>query len=195
MIHGTHTHSAPSMGAYMLDPDTPVELGPEHDFIRGASHSYSQFAADGAIEAAVRASERMQPGKMAVGAGRRTDLAYNRRMIVGPGKEALMPFPGHSRELNATFRHLEGPIDPEIGVAALRNDKLDSNGFFNNRSKAPRAPLRRNIFGGTLGGPVIKNKAFFFFDFEGTEQRTSGASTASVAPAAWRTPTRLPAAS
>ena len=69
----------------------------------------------------------------------------------------------------------------------LRNDKFDANGFFNNRSKAPRAPLRRNIFGGTLGGPVIKNKAFFFFDFEGTEQRTSGASTASVAPAARRT--------
>src|SRR5215813_14043727 len=69
----------------------------------------------------------------------------------------------------------------------LRNDKLDSNGFFNNRSRAARAPLRRNIYGGTLGGPVIRNKAFFFFDYEGTEQRTSGSATASVAPAAWRT--------
>src|SRR5437667_246583 len=69
----------------------------------------------------------------------------------------------------------------------LRNDKLDANGFFNNRNKAARAPIRRNIFGGTLGGPVIKNKAFFFVDYEGTEQRTSGASTASVAPTAWRT--------
>ena len=69
----------------------------------------------------------------------------------------------------------------------LRNQKLDANGFFANRSKAPRAPLRRNIFGGTLGGPVIKNKAFFFVDYEGTEQRTSGSATASVAPAAWRT--------
>jgi Carboxypeptidase regulatory-like domain len=69
----------------------------------------------------------------------------------------------------------------------LRNQKLDANGFFANRSKAPRAPLRRNIFGGTLGGPVVKNKAFFFVDYEGTEQRTSGSALASVAPAAWRT--------
>src|SRR5215471_14758858 len=69
----------------------------------------------------------------------------------------------------------------------LRNDKLDSNGFFNNRSRVARAPLRRNIYGGTLGGPVIRNKAFFFFDYEGTEQRTSGSSNATVAPAAWRT--------
>ena len=47
--------------------------------------------------------------------------------------------------------------------------------------------LRRNIFGGTFGGPVMKNKAFFFVDYEGTEQRDSGPANASVAPAAWRT--------
>jgi hypothetical protein len=69
----------------------------------------------------------------------------------------------------------------------LRNDKLDSNGFFANRTKTPRNPLRRNIFGGTLGGPVVRNKMFFFVDYEQTEQRTSGAATASVAPASWRT--------
>src|SRR5215813_7271598 len=69
----------------------------------------------------------------------------------------------------------------------LRNEKLDSNGFFSNRNRVARGPLRRNIFGGTLGGPVIKNKIFFFVDYEGTEQRTSGPSTASVAPASWRT--------
>jgi hypothetical protein len=69
----------------------------------------------------------------------------------------------------------------------LRNDKLDANGFFGNRNRVPRSPLRRNIFGGTFGGPVIKNKAFFFVDYEQTEQRTSGSSTASVAPGTWRT--------
>jgi carboxypeptidase family protein len=68
----------------------------------------------------------------------------------------------------------------------LRNQVLDANGFFNNRSGAKRNPLRRNIFGGTFGGPIVKNKAFFFMDYEGTEQRTSGPALASVAPAAWR---------
>src|SRR5207247_433895 len=69
----------------------------------------------------------------------------------------------------------------------LRNDKLDSNGFFNNRAGAKRNAFRRNIFGGTFGGPIKRNKAFFFMDYEGTEQRTSGPATASVAPATWRT--------
>src|SRR3954470_15270803 len=69
----------------------------------------------------------------------------------------------------------------------LRNDKLDANGFFGNRAGAKRNAFRRNIFGGTVGGPIRKNKAFFFMDYEGTEQRTSGPATASVAPDAWRT--------
>lgn len=68
----------------------------------------------------------------------------------------------------------------------LRNEKLDANGFFANRAGAKRNAFRRNIFGGTLGGPIRRNKAFFFVDYEGTEQRVSGPAAASVAPAEWR---------
>ncbi len=69
----------------------------------------------------------------------------------------------------------------------LRNDKLDANGYFNNRNNVKRGAAKRNIFGATFGGPIIRNKAFFFIDYEGTEARTSGPATASVAPASWRT--------
>lgn len=70
----------------------------------------------------------------------------------------------------------------------LRNSALDANGFFRNRnvSTAKRIGFRQNIFGGTLGGPIQKNKMFFFVDYEGTLARTSGPATASVAPQAWR---------
>ena len=49
-----------------------------------------------------------------------------------------------------------------------RNDALDANSWENNRSQAKKAQLSQNIFGGTLGGPLIKNRVFFFADYQGT---------------------------
>ena len=48
----------------------------------------------------------------------------------------------------------------------LRNDKLDANSFFNNASGAGKNPFRQNQFGGFLGGPVRRDKTFFFVDTE-----------------------------
>ncbi|HMX30411.1 MAG TPA: carboxypeptidase-like regulatory domain-containing protein, partial [Blastocatellia bacterium] len=74
----------------------------------------------------------------------------------------------------------------------LRNDKLDANSWGNNRQKALtgvpvlKNKLRQNIFGGTLGGPIIKNKLFFFTDYQGSVQRTGGPGSVRVASQAWR---------
>ena len=53
-----------------------------------------------------------------------------------------------------------------------RNQILDANDWFANSQGTPIQPLRRNQFGGTFGGPIKKNKTFFFFDFDGTRQRS-----------------------
>ena len=45
----------------------------------------------------------------------------------------------------------------------FRNDALDARNFFDG---AKKPPLRRNQFGGSFGGPIIKNKTFFFADYE-----------------------------
>ena len=42
-----------------------------------------------------------------------------------------------------------------------------ANSFFNNRSGVARPQLTRNQFGGSIGGPIIKDTMFFFFDYEG----------------------------
>jgi hypothetical protein len=50
----------------------------------------------------------------------------------------------------------------------LRNNKLDANTFFNNLNGLPKPPFHRNEFGGTVGGPIRKDKTFFFADYQGT---------------------------
>lgn len=55
---------------------------------------------------------------------------------------------------------------------------LDANPFFYNSAGIPRQPLHRNIFGGTLGGPILKNRLFFFGSYQG--QRVTDATNGSV---------------
>ena len=52
----------------------------------------------------------------------------------------------------------------------LRNDVFDARNYFN-RPPLPKPPLRQNDFGGTLGGPILKDKTFFFFSYEGLRLR------------------------
>jgi len=62
----------------------------------------------------------------------------------------------------------------------LRNDKLDANDWFANRSGDPRQPLRQNNFGVTFGGPIQKDKTFFFFDYDGTRTHSFTSGSAGV---------------
>ncbi len=69
----------------------------------------------------------------------------------------------------------------------IRNTITDANDWFNDRYGIPIPPVHRHEFGGTIGGPILKNKTFFFFDWDGTLASSMGTYQAGVPSAAMRT--------
>ncbi|MBV8810736.1 MAG: TonB-dependent receptor, partial [Acidobacteriaceae bacterium] len=72
--------------------------------------------------------------------------------------------------LNATIKSGTNQIHGNLWEF-LRNDKLDAANFFENAGGIPRGEYRQNQFGATIGGPILKNKLFYFGDYEGTRIR------------------------
>jgi hypothetical protein len=73
------------------------------------------------------------------------------------------------------------------GTAAeyFRNSALDARNYFNpvknaNGTPNPKAPFHNNQYGGSLGGPIIKDKTFFFVDYEGQQEPVGVVTLASV---------------
>ncbi len=67
----------------------------------------------------------------------------------------------------------------------FRNTVLDANDFFAKQAGAPRGVLDQNQFGGTFGGPIKKDKVFFFGSYQGSRQRNgiaAGCSSTMVLP-------------
>jgi hypothetical protein len=67
-----------------------------------------------------------------------------------------------------------------------RDSKMDANSWSGNRSNAAKPDRRQDIFGGTLGGPLVRNKVFFFGNYQGTRFDAPGSELISVAPESWR---------
>jgi hypothetical protein len=65
----------------------------------------------------------------------------------------------------------------------LRNDRFNANDFFSIRQRAAKPDHKQNDFGGNLGGPIVRSKAFFFGDVEAT-RLTQGVIRTTVVPTA-----------
>jgi hypothetical protein len=68
-----------------------------------------------------------------------------------------------------------------------RWNALGARDFFNDVSQGPQSPYVRNTFGASIGGPVIKNKLFYFFNYEGNRFATATTTSAVVPDAAFKT--------
>jgi hypothetical protein len=65
----------------------------------------------------------------------------------------------------------------------LQNSALNANNWYNNLAGVKISPRKQNQFGGTFGGPIRKDKTFFFVDYQGTRTRSQGTTRAGVASA------------
>ncbi|MGH9851617.1 MAG: TonB-dependent receptor domain-containing protein, partial [Blastocatellia bacterium] len=98
------------------------------------------------------------------------------------GVEAILEFQVLTNAYSAEFGRSSGAVinatiksgTNGIRGAAyefLRNDVLDANNFFSNALGAPKPVRQRNQFGAAVGGPIVKNRTFWFADYEGLRDR------------------------
>jgi len=107
---------------------------------------------------------------------------YLNSVVIFPNVDALEEFKIQTSTYSAEFGRATGAvINLHLKSGSnefrgnlfhfLRNDYLDANAWFNNRFGRPRPSFRQNQFGGTIGGPIVRNRTFFFSDYQGGRLR------------------------
>jgi hypothetical protein len=124
-----------------------------------------------------------------------TDELFN-NLVINPSVDSIQEFRIQKSQYAAEFG---GKASALINVATraggnrmhgtlfefLRHDRLDAHNYFDPRDE-PVPPLRHNQFGGALGGPIARDRSFFFASYEGQRVRRSLTRTFSVPSAAAR---------
>ena len=112
------------------------------------------------------------------------DVLNGAAYVVQPAVDAIAEFKVETNAYSAEFGRGNGAIMNAVIKSGtnqihgdlwefLRNDKLDATNAFDNPSIGGfgQQPYKQNQFGFTLGGPIVKNKLFFFGDYEGLRIR------------------------
>jgi hypothetical protein len=124
-----------------------------------------------------------------------TDEHFN-NMVVAPSVESISEFNIQKTSYAPEFGGKSGAVINVVTKSGsnelhgslfefVRNDVFDARNFFDSQM-APIPPFRQNQFGGSLGGPVLRNRTFFFANYEGQRVRKSLTSTFSVPTDAMR---------
>jgi hypothetical protein len=131
-------------------------------------------------------------GNYSIGGGRTDSVTYlldgglnndllSNGVVVDPNPDAIAEFRVLESTYGAEYGRNAGGIVSIVSKSGtnqlhgtiydyVRNTDFDANDFFNNQQNLPRAILQRNQYGGTLGGPIVRNKLFFFFSYQGQKQ-------------------------
>jgi hypothetical protein len=120
LVHAVQNHTGPALGHFMLR-DEERSIPGEWSWIRGGDDRYHPYALERIYRAIEGAHARLRPVRLGLGSGIEGRVAFNRRMVMRDGSIAM---PGGGSRMDPRSRYLEGPIDPELGVLALREDSL-----------------------------------------------------------------------
>ncbi|MGH9660726.1 MAG: TonB-dependent receptor domain-containing protein, partial [Bryobacteraceae bacterium] len=113
------------------------------------------------------------------------DFINQTAYVVGPSIEAIGEMRIMTNGYNAEYgRGAGGVVNVTIKSGSndlhgalfeyLQHDKLTANKWENNRAGVGRGPFKQNQYGFAVGGPVVKDRTFWFFDYQGTRIRSVG---------------------
>ena len=119
------------------------------------------------------------------------DFLNGTNFIVLPPVDAIQEFKVQTADFSADLGRAGGAVlnaTIKSGTNAFhgavweffRNDALDAADWFSNNNGTPKGELRFNQYGASIGGPIFKNKLFFFGDYEGLRVNQGTVSTATV---------------
>src|SRR5215470_9492046 len=150
-------------------------------------------------------SGNLNPGNISVNGQRETanaflvnggDVSEGRNLGAGlvPNLDSVEEFRLITNSFDAEYGKFSGAVMNAITKSGtnsfhgdafwfLRNDGMDANNYFANAEGLPKTTLQRNQFGAVGGGPILKDRLFWFVDYQGTRQ-TQGAVTTTTLPTA-----------
>src|ERR1700724_235301 len=122
-----------------------------------------------------------------IGTGSTPDLAV-------PATDSLQEFIVQTSQYDASQGRVAGGVVaavPKSGTNQFhgnlyeffRNTALDANNFFLNAAGVSRSPYERNQFGGTFGGPILKDRLWFFVSYQGSREKNGISLTNSIGTA------------
>ncbi|HLH29645.1 MAG TPA: TonB-dependent receptor, partial [Terriglobia bacterium] len=131
-----------------------------------------------------------------------SDMSQN-QITFQPNVDSIQEFKVQTNAFSAEYGRNAGIIVNAISKSGtnslhgsawefVRNEKLDAKNFFD-RPDFPIPPFKRNIYGYSFGGPIIRDKTFFFTSYEGREGREVTNLNAQVPTAAERATVTNPA--
>ncbi len=126
-----------------------------------------------------------------------TNLQERSPQVVQPPVDALQEFKVQTRTYSAEFGKSAGAVvnaSVKQGTNSFRgnlfgffrDEALNANTWENNRADRPKGRFDQQIMGGTLGGPVVRSRLFFFGDYQATRTERALSQTATVPTARMR---------